>query len=266
MALLDSSQINLSNPGAIGSIIPNTGRFTNVNGIKLSSSQSTLAITPGDLPISTGFNWIALGFESGYSNTTGGNWTAIGVGSGKQSTTGTSWTAIGITAGRDNSTGDNWTAIGGFAGQQNTTGNNWTAIGVVAGAANKTGNNWTAIGGFAGFNNITGSNWTAIGFNAGRDSNTSNGMFLGFEAGRFEANNNRLHIANNSSESLIYGEFDNKVVRINGRLSASLMLPGSYTTSTLPSPIGIAGTIVYNTSINKLVLSNGTTWETIMSS
>ena len=54
-----------------------------------------------------------------------------------------------------------------------------------------------------------------MGRTAGLSCTGSGSVFLGYDAGRNETNGNRLHIANNSSVSLIYGEFDNEIVELN---------------------------------------------------
>ncbi len=65
------------------------------------------------------------------------------------------------------------------------------------------GNNNVAIGLGAGYSNVSG----------------SNNIFLGVQAGYNETGRNKLYIENsNSATPLIYGEFDNDLLRINGTL------------------------------------------------
>jgi hypothetical protein len=57
-----------------------------------------------------------------------------------------------------------------------------------------------------------------VGDSAGNNTSTSS-LFLGYAAGSQETNSNRLYIENsNSTTPLIYGEFDNDLIRINGDL------------------------------------------------
>jgi len=76
------------------------------------------------------------------------------------------------------------------------------------------------IGSRAGENNTSGDNNVMIGKNAGANNITgSANVFLGHLAGINESGSNRLYIENsNTSTPLIYGEFDNNLVRINGDL------------------------------------------------
>ncbi|MFN2146120.1 MAG: hypothetical protein ACK2T7_12270, partial [Anaerolineales bacterium] len=61
-----------------------------------------------------------------------------------------------------------------------------------------------------------------LGFQAGFGSSGvsySGNIFLGYQAGLNETGNNKLYIENSSSGTpLIYGEFDNKLLRVNGTL------------------------------------------------
>ena len=53
----------------------------------------------------------------------------------------------------------------------------------------------------------------------------SNNVFIGYQAGYAETNSNKLYIENsNSTTPLIYGEFDNNLLQINGTLNMN----GSY--------------------------------------
>ena len=79
----------------------------------------------------------------------------------------------------------------------------------------------TAIGSFSLRNNISGSNNTVLGYQAGGSSGAlnsfGNNVLLGYQAGFDITQSNRLYIENSSSSTpLIYGEFDNNLIRING--------------------------------------------------
>lgn len=76
----------------------------------------------------------------------------------------------------------------------------------------------TAIGSESLRNN-TGLYNTAIGRQAGQNAEGSGNVFIGYAAGRNALGGNKLYIDNSSTDSpLIYGEFDNNLVRINGSL------------------------------------------------
>jgi len=192
------------------------------------------------LAMCSGFAW--AGFEgtsnTGYGTTTGVN------------TKGTSNSYFGLSAGAFNDTGTLNTFIGTHSGQLNTSGHYNTFVGAEAGAGtignNITGGSNTFMGSSAGAsiigggsnvflgystgtNNEYGSNNTFIGTMAGLDSTGSNNVFIGFKAGSSETTGgNKLFIDNchlNTGADaysciypLIYGEFDNRVVKINGQV------------------------------------------------
>ena len=215
----------------------------------------------------SGSGWLSIGTDSGRGNTTGSNWTAIGTRAGIGNTTGSNWIAIGNNAATGNTTGIDWIGIGSDAGRDNSSGASWTAIGTGAGAFNLTGSNWVAIGASAGRSNSSGSDWVAIGTDAGRSSATgSRNVFIGRSAGFNETGSDKLYIdVTATANPLIWGDFSTRVLRSNGRLQATVMQPDAYTTGTLPSASANPRGIAYNSTLNKLVMSNGTTWETITS-
>ena len=91
------------------------------------------------------------------------------------------------------------TIIGSFAGIQLTTGHSNTFIGQGTGNVN------------------TGSRNTMIGRSAGSTNTGSDNVFIGYQVGKFEAGNHKLYIDNSDiADPLIYGEFDNNLVRVNG--------------------------------------------------
>jgi len=161
-----------------------------------------------------------LGYYAGWSNTTGGGNTFLGHTAGVANTTGYNNTFIGYGAGYFNTTGLQNTFLGGSAGYHNTTGYSNTFQGYNAGKANTTGGGNTFLGNYAGFSNTTGASNTFLGTVSGYSSTTGSGnVFLGNYAGASETGSNRLHIANSETTTpLIYGEFDNRNLTINGNL------------------------------------------------
>ncbi|MCP4088980.1 MAG: hypothetical protein GY746_04220, partial [Gammaproteobacteria bacterium] len=79
--------------------------------------------------------------------------------------------------------------------------------------------------------NQAGSNNTIIGYQAGKGTalhNKYGNVFLGYMAGYSEHGSNKLYIENsNSSTPLIYGEFDNDILCVNGSLSIGTTSPES---------------------------------------
>lgn len=128
---------------------------------------------------------------------------------------------IGQDAGLNDDLSNNFnTFVGYFTGKAITTGNDNTAYGAGALESNTTGAYNTAIGRLAGLNNLTGSNNTLLGGAAGYNSTGSGNVFVGREAGFGQTGSNLLFIDNsNTSSPLIYGEFDNNLLRVNGTLN-----------------------------------------------
>lgn len=129
-------------------------------------------------------------------------------------------TILGYAAGQENRAGESNTFVGEIAGQSNTAGNYNAYFGRGTGRLSKGSEN-TAIGSEAGALNTLGNNNTFVGRSAGVASTGSNNVFLGYQAGTSESGSNKLYIENSSATStsaLLYGEFDNKYLRENGRL------------------------------------------------
>ena len=129
-------------------------------------------------------------------------------------------TAIGSRAGAGLTSGSQNVAIGEASLLANQTGDRNTAVGQSTLRGNMTGSNNVAIGEEALYNSL-GSNNVAIGRRAG-DNALDACVMIGFEAGRNETGSNKLYIENsNSSTPLIYGEFDNDLLVINGAYEVS---------------------------------------------
>lgn len=196
-----------------------------------------------------------FGYTSGVLNSTGKQNAFFGYQSGRDNTTGNLNTFIGAYAGINNETGAGNVFLGGVAAYNNTTGSLNTIVGENAGRKNTTGSLNTFIGNNAGYENTaseynsfygayafrklaTGSRNTALGASVGRfvESGSLN-VIIGYGAGPTTSTiNNRLFIDvdNDTSTSgndnpLIYGEFDNDFVKINGtfEVTAGLSNPSS---------------------------------------
>ncbi len=150
--------------------------------------------------------------------------------------------AFGANVLTSNTTGQRNTGMGDFALFSNTTGSENTAIGSGSMFSNTTSSFNVAIGrqamtsynapflassgntaiGFAALrNSITGTNNVAVGYDALRNITGNGNVGIGFQAGRTETSSNKLYIENSSADAngaLIYGEFDNNIVRVNGEI------------------------------------------------
>ena len=185
-----------------------------------------------------------LGELAGLLGTTGDENTFIGQEAGRENTTGSSNTFVGEDAGLSNTIGDlnsffgcnagvnadqsnRNTFIGSFAGQSSFEGVNNTYLGVFTGQENTLGVNNTFLGSYAGRKSLTGQFNTYVGMSAGHDNlEGSANVFLGYQAGFNEKGSNRLYIANSAtSNPLIYGAFDRKIVNINGALGVGIQNP-----------------------------------------
>ncbi len=167
---------------------------------------------------------IFIGENAGYSNTIGYQNIGTGVETLYNTTNGYSNIAIGKRAIYSNTTGNANTAIGPFSLYHNINGMWNIGIGENSGYFNQNGNSNVLIGRLAGFGNANHNknNNVMIGTLAGRFSEGSGNIFLGYNAGFNELGDNRLYIENSDADStgaLIYGEFDNDWLRVNGRLT-----------------------------------------------
>lgn len=162
----------------------------------------------------------AIGSKALFANTTGYDNTAVGFRALNTNSSGNGNTAVGRTAMFYNTSGSFNAAFGKNAlGVSSGDGN--TAIGYSA-LVNNTGNYNTAVGMYAmGGDIFAGNNNTALGYQAGSINRGSGNVFLGYRAGENETGSDKLYITNdttNSSNTLVYGEFDNKLLRSNGRM------------------------------------------------
>lgn len=140
--------------------------------------------------------------------------------------------------------GDNNIALGRNALNAAVTNDNNVAIGnyalktVAQNQSSQTifGNNNVAVGHLAlgEVDNLT-TGSVAVGFEAGKDGG-ANSVYIGQSAGVSSTDNgsNRLFIANGSGKPLIYGEFDNNFVEVDGQLMATLQ-----GTNTSPTYVGV---------------------------
>jgi hypothetical protein len=194
-----------------------------------------------------------VGYNSGMSNTDGLRNTALGVNTLSSNISGRNNTAIGGLALTSNISGDSNIAVGAFSLSNNTDGRNNIGLGNQSLRSNIFGEGNVAIGDYAGrvldfgnavdidnnFNVFVGSGAgnsdrnssrnVYIGYDAGAGDYDLTGntgtledkvgnVFIGNEAGYDESGSNKLYIentANDADNALIYGEFDNNILRTN---------------------------------------------------
>ena len=179
-----------------------------------------------------GTNNIYFGYESGQNNTDGDLNVFIGHQSGLMSTGNSHYNIfMGAGAGRDKTEGFGNVIIGKYAGANTGDGNYNVILGNLAGSSQnfdpESGfepNNNVVIGRRAGYAGI-GKNNVMIGAYAGYSSDplTSSGnIFIGDHSGYSETGSNKLYISNSStSDPLIFGDFAEGKIQINGNLYAT---------------------------------------------
>ena len=165
------------------------------------------------------------GSQAGYSNTVASYNTFLGYNAGYSNTTGTANAFLGHFAGRNNNGAYN-TFHGALCGTSNTTGSYNIFLGYRAGYSNTTGSANTFVGNQAGYSNTTTNSNTFLGYKAGYTNiEGRSNVFLGNQAGYNEGGSDKLYIHNSATSSpLVYGEFDNRSVQINGSLKCSSTL------------------------------------------
>ncbi|MCP4552706.1 MAG: hypothetical protein GY834_11845, partial [Bacteroidetes bacterium] len=219
---MDSGRLEVDNTGSSVFIGAGAGAhddFTDNNNVAIGdyALYSNMGGMPGE-----GEGNAAIGFHALYSNTIGSTNTAIGFQTLYSNTDGDKNTATGTAALYKNETGDGNTATGNQALMNNREGHSNIATGYQALANNTTGNRNTATGYMALSYNRSGNYNTALGFEAGSGGETlhskSGGVFLGYKAGYFELEDNKLYISNDSLAPLIYGDFAEDSLHINGHL------------------------------------------------
>lgn len=209
----------------------NAGSFNTFIGDSVNCSW-TNATSTGD------YNTIT-GAESFYVNTSGAANSAFGA-----------YNLCTNTTGQDNS------VLGCVSLYANTTGSYNVAIGREVLYVNTTGSESIAIGHFALQSNITGSNNVAIGSNAGRYATAGNEFYLN--------NQNRVNLAGDKSDSLMYGQFNATASSQTLAINAAVSVPNNISISTagyglkikegsnakMGTSVLVAGTVtVSNTSV-----------------
>lgn len=123
-----------------------------------------------------------------------------------------------------------------------------------------TGSSNTFIGENALKSNRDGSNNTALGYQAGNMTSGSGNTFLGANAGNhldFQNTSNKLIISNSDTNTpLVYGEFDNGLLKVNGKL----LLQKNTGVPTSSTSIGLQGQLAFDDDYFYICVQNNT-WK-----
>jgi hypothetical protein len=199
------------------------------------NGDENIAIGSSSLNESVGNRNIGIGNES-MQNFIGNEGIAIGQYALQDNISGENNTAVGNFVLRDATSGGN-TGLGSLSLQKTISGGNNTGIGYASLLENTTGGWNTSLGSSSGQNGISGSNNlylgvqagygatsndadnnVALGFQSGLNITGDGNVFLGYASGQNETGSNKLYIENSASAApLLYGEFDNDLIKINGK-------------------------------------------------
>jgi len=182
---------------------------------------------PDPLSVGTGTDNTVVGSSAGNTVSTGNRNSFFGYNSGSIITGGSNNSFFGALSGNSNKTGNDNCFIGVRSGSFNTEGHSNTFVGVDSGQrnfsgyyiSNTTGFNNSFFGVAAGRSNIDGEQNSYFGYRAGMQLDGSNNISIGAHSGPMAVTkvSNRLFIdVETTSDPLIYGEFDNDHIKING--------------------------------------------------
>ncbi|MFO7613880.1 MAG: hypothetical protein R6W71_04495 [Bacteroidales bacterium] len=219
-----SSKLYISNTDTVPPLI--YGEFDtqllrfNAKRIEIRGSLENTIIGDSSGVWTTGDKNTFVGYRAGYSNTNGNGNTFIGRVAGHSNLDGSGNVFIGNFSGHANTSGGNNVILGISAGRVNTEGSLNVIIGTTSGFYNTTGGENVFLGTSAGAANQTGSYNTYLGRGTGWNNTEGNhNVFIGYRAGTNETGSDRLYISNSDTIApLIYGEFDNELLRIHGTL------------------------------------------------
>jgi hypothetical protein len=200
--------------------------------------------------VTTGPRNSFFGAYSGAANTTGDEGVFIGYKAGTANTSGSTNIFIGSYSGSKSTTGRYNAFVGGYSGYNNTIGKTNSFFGFGSGWYNTTGEANTFLGANAGLSTTSGNRNTYVGQTAGNNNQTGSGnVAIGYKAGYKELGNNKLYIANSdTTQPLIYGEFDAGKLVLNGKVGVS--------TSTFPTTVGTADVSNYKLFVKGGILTD----------
>jgi hypothetical protein len=184
----------------------------------------------------------------------------IGNETGFSNTGGTANVMIGNTAGKGNLTGDFNVFLGWQAGIGNTSGNGNVMIGQFAGQSNTIGTNNICIGLGSGFS-LSGNSNVTLGVGAGQSVKGDKNVMLGPNAGNSETRSEKLYIENSNVDStaaLIWGDFANDILRLNGRVGIGINPTTKFAIANLPGTSSGTYLRIFNDNIYYLSSSRKT--------
>ena len=222
------------------------------------AGDGNLAHTTG----SEGYYNTIIGWNSGQAITTGRFNTIVGANTAISLTTGRSNVILGVNAALAMTTGYSNFALGGGALESTTSGHSNVAIGINTLQENTTAHSNVAIGVGALTDTVTGrynvavgkgalaaltgaaEKNVAIGTEAGAANNAAatGNVYIGYRAALNETTSNKLYIENSASVTpLIYGEFDNNLIRLNADTALTNAVHNLFQLRHLTSGTAVAG-------------------------
>ena len=244
--------------------------------VQLSTSNTAWSLT-GNTGTNSGTNFLGTtddvdivfkrfnvraGFIGNPTVASGNKNTSFGANSLNAIGTGIRNTAIGTNIMPSNTTGQLNVSIGDQSMFSNLSGNTNTVIGVGALYSNTSGSENVALGRNV-LTTANASNNTGLGFAALRqNASGTNNVAIGHQAGYNETGSNKLYIEMSTvlngtdssvNNALIYGEFDNRIVRTNGTIQVGNPATTGYA---FPTNRGTAGQVLQTDGVG------GTSWAT----
>ena len=173
---------------------------------------------------------VFIGDYSGYVNASGNDNLGIGYTSLHENTTGNNNISLGNGSLYLNESGEKNVSLGVSSLFHNISGSQNFSVGYVSSYNNTTGSDNVNLGYQTNYFNQTGSGNTILGSQAGLGSDyqsKSGSVFIGFRAGYYENQSNKLYIENSASSTpLIGGDFSTNQVDINGNIKITGGNPG----------------------------------------
>ena len=203
---------------------------------------------------------VFTGYYSGYSNISGRENISVGYEALKDNTDGNYNTAVGYQSLKENVHGSNNVAIG-YQALVNCKASNNTGVGEGALYSNENGTNNVAIGRWSLHNNVSGNNNVALGAYAGYNATGSGNVFIGCNAGFHEQGDNKLYIDNTAtSHPLIYGDFSEDYITINGKLQGQEQeFINADMKAYIYGNVNVSGNLIANASSEGFVVVKATT-------
>lgn len=219
--------------------------------------------------ISSGIENVVIGVESAVPLSIGSGNTLVGTRSGGTLSTGHNNTFVGIDSGQNTTSGYSNTYLGARTGLE-ADGNTNTFVGYGSGTGGQMeGDQNVFIGSLAGEEIHSANKSVYLGYGAGSDSNGNNNVFLGHNAGFNFDTNSKLIIESDplynthGEQSLIYGDFAEDFVTVNGTLNVSQLVKLQAMESAPICDEEAFGSIYMNGVTNKLNLCTAIGWKAI---